>query len=337
VLILLSACGVSRDADLAATAGDDEVETSVDATGTSEVGTDGEGATTEGSVEQTPVIEAAPDEVAMSVVFEDGTSSELSFGDYNDIVVPTQGNAEFVQLVYGGTPPADFGATVLFQSILGEVITNELALIDAEPSPEDLVEAKSRLLADLRSLMIGTQEPEAEFERLYGEVPYLPFFADLHARQIALSTNLAATAGPDERSPCARHILVDTEPEAIDVLAELEDGADFAALAAERSVGPTGPAGGDLGCVPPSRYVPEFAAAITDAPVDEYLGPIQTQFGWHVIVVYGYEVDGDELARIRIGEGLAAATVTIDDRLGQWDPTIQAVVPADVAAATSGE
>lgn len=83
----------------------------------------------------------------------------------------------------------------------------------------------------------------------------------------------------------ARHILVETEEEALDIIAELDAGADFAALAQERSTGPSGPNGGDLGYFGQGQMVPEFEAAAFALDVGEVSPPVQSQFGWHVITV----------------------------------------------------
>jgi peptidyl-prolyl cis-trans isomerase C len=84
----------------------------------------------------------------------------------------------------------------------------------------------------------------------------------------------------------ARHILVGSEDEAKKVIAELQGGADFAALAEERSVGPSAPNGGDLGFFRRGQMVPEFAeAAFSLEPGEHTAEPVQTQFGWHVIEV----------------------------------------------------
>lgn len=83
----------------------------------------------------------------------------------------------------------------------------------------------------------------------------------------------------------ARHILVETQGEAIDIITQLEDGADFAEMAKEKSTGPSGPSGGDLGWFPPDRMVPEFSSAVQAMSDGEYSkAPVQTQFGWHVIL-----------------------------------------------------
>jgi peptidyl-prolyl cis-trans isomerase C len=84
----------------------------------------------------------------------------------------------------------------------------------------------------------------------------------------------------------ARHILVGSEQEAKEVIAKLEGGTEFAALAEERSIGPSAPQGGDLGFFRREQMVPEFAeAAFALAPGEHTKEPVQTQFGWHVIEV----------------------------------------------------
>ena len=83
----------------------------------------------------------------------------------------------------------------------------------------------------------------------------------------------------------ARHILVETQGEAGEIIAQLEGGADFAELAKENSTGPSGPSGGDLGWFPPDRMVAEFSQAVQELADGAYTkAPVQTQFGWHVIL-----------------------------------------------------
>ena len=81
----------------------------------------------------------------------------------------------------------------------------------------------------------------------------------------------------------ASHILVETEEEAIALVEELEGGADFAELAAARSIGPSGPNGGALGWFGMGMMVPTFEAAVTEMEPETVSDPVQTQFGWHVI------------------------------------------------------
>lgn len=89
---------------------------------------------------------------------------------------------------------------------------------------------------------------------------------------------------PDVEERRARHILVETEAKAKAVLEKLNKGGKFEELAAELSVGPTAPKGGDLGYFAKSEMVPEFASAAFDMKKNTVLQtPVKTQFGWHVI------------------------------------------------------
>lgn len=84
----------------------------------------------------------------------------------------------------------------------------------------------------------------------------------------------------------ARHILVASEEDAKAIIEELKKGADFAELAAEKSTGPSGTSGGDLGYFTAEAMVPEFSeAAFALKPGEITEAPVQTQFGWHVIKV----------------------------------------------------
>ena len=83
----------------------------------------------------------------------------------------------------------------------------------------------------------------------------------------------------------ARHILVETQGEAAELITQLDGGADFAELAKDNSTGPSGPSGGDLGWFPPERMVVEFSQAVQALDNGAYTKePVQTQFGWHVIL-----------------------------------------------------
>lgn len=83
----------------------------------------------------------------------------------------------------------------------------------------------------------------------------------------------------------ARHILVKTEAEANDILAQVKKGGDFAKLAKEKSMDPgSKEKGGDLGWFSPAGMVKPFSDAVSTLKKGEVSpAPVQTQFGWHVI------------------------------------------------------
>ena len=84
----------------------------------------------------------------------------------------------------------------------------------------------------------------------------------------------------------ASHILLASEAEAKSVIAELDKGADFAALAKKYSTDPGAQSGGDLGYFGHDEIVAEFADAAFGLPAGQYTRtPVKTEFGWHVIKV----------------------------------------------------
>lgn len=89
--------------------------------------------------------------------------------------------------------------------------------------------------------------------------------------------------GYDEKEYNASHILVETEEEAQAIKTELDGGADFAELAKQKSTGPSGPKGGELGWFSKGMMVPEFETAAVALQPGEISQPVQTQFGWHVL------------------------------------------------------
>ena len=84
----------------------------------------------------------------------------------------------------------------------------------------------------------------------------------------------------------ASHILLKSQKDAEAVIKELDGGAVFSDVAKAKSTGPTGPDGGDLGWFKASQMVPPFAQALTQLQKGTYTKtPVQTQFGWHVILL----------------------------------------------------
>ncbi len=81
----------------------------------------------------------------------------------------------------------------------------------------------------------------------------------------------------------ASHILVETHEEARAIAGRARAGEDFAGLARDHSIGPSAPSGGDLGWFGPGVMVPDFEAAAWALAPGEVSGPVETQFGWHVI------------------------------------------------------
>ena len=113
---------------------------------------------------------------------------------------------------------------------------------------------------------------------------------------------------PERR--CIRHILLTEDEEAEDVRDQLEAGGDFGELAEEYSQDPgSRERGGDLGCQPEGGFVPEFDAAAFEAQEGEVAGPIETDFGFHLIEVTDIQQEEET--------PLEEAAPEIEERLGQ--------------------
>jgi len=136
---------------------------------------------------------------------------------------------------------------------------------------------------------------------------------------------------------CVAHILVETEEEAQAILDELADGGDFATLAAEHTTDTaSAPSGGALPCSSASEfktnYTPPFVDAALAADVGEPVGPVSTDFGYHLVLVRPYDDVSDDVISIydgipaRFRRVATAADVQIDPRYGTFDPN-QGVIP----------
>ena len=83
----------------------------------------------------------------------------------------------------------------------------------------------------------------------------------------------------------AAHILVDREDQAKELLARIGSGESFSDLAKRHSKCPSGRKGGDLGWFGKGQMVQEFETAAFQGQKGSTVGPIKTQFGWHLIKV----------------------------------------------------
>jgi peptidyl-prolyl cis-trans isomerase C len=83
----------------------------------------------------------------------------------------------------------------------------------------------------------------------------------------------------------ARHILVDTEEQCNDLKEQIANGADFADIAKQHSRCPSGAQGGDLGEFSQGMMVPEFDKVVFNEALNTVHGPVQTQFGYHLLEI----------------------------------------------------
>lgn len=134
--------------------------------------------------------------------------------------------------------------------------------------------------------------------------------------------NSVAEFSPTEQVS-ARHILLETEEKAIEVLVIVQGGADFAETAKQHSTGPSASDGGDLGYFKRDQMVAPFAdAAFALQPGEVAPAPVQSEFGWHIIKVEGRrqtEPPSFEEKREEISSGLSreVAVALLDDLRGK--------------------
>jgi len=83
----------------------------------------------------------------------------------------------------------------------------------------------------------------------------------------------------------ARHILVDTEAECLELKQQIESGTNFADVAKAKSSCPSGAQGGDLGEFGRGQMVPEFDEVVFTGDLNKVHGPVKTQFGYHLLEV----------------------------------------------------
>lgn len=83
----------------------------------------------------------------------------------------------------------------------------------------------------------------------------------------------------------ARHILVESEDQCKELKQKIENGSDFSEIAKEHSKCPSGKSGGALGEFTKGQMVPEFDEVVFNKEVGQVHGPIQTQFGYHLVEI----------------------------------------------------
>ena len=85
----------------------------------------------------------------------------------------------------------------------------------------------------------------------------------------------------------ARHILVDREDKCNELKVKIDGGESFEEVAKANSTCPSSAQGGDLGQFGPGQMVPEFDKVVFNGDVGVLYGPVQTQFGYHLLEVTG--------------------------------------------------
>ena len=187
--------------------------------------------------------------------------------------------------------------TEVDSAVIDVYFVNRLGQQATQPTPEQ----RTALIAELRDIyLLSTQALASELAkepRLAAQIELQKHGALAQAVAADFLANvtvseeetLAEYAEQAELAPPlqfkARHILVATQSEALELITQLDGGANFEELAKEKSTGPSGPNGGDLGWFSPDQMVPTFSNAVAALEDGKYTStPVQTQFGWHVIL-----------------------------------------------------
>lgn len=107
----------------------------------------------------------------------------------------------------------------------------------------------------------------------------------------AIAQTSGLTIAKEIRMPkaSARHILVDSEEKCNDLKQKIVGGENFADVAREHSSCPSSAQGGDLGSFGPGMMVPEFDKVVFSGEIGKVHGPVQTQFGYHLLEITSRE------------------------------------------------
>lgn len=164
------------------------------------------------------------------------------------------------------------GAEVDEKSLLEDLIATELARQEAKKSgfgEREDIKAKVESFADKLILNTWMQEKASSLE-----------ISDDDLKK-AYEQRIENMPKNEYK---ARHILVESEDDGKAIIEELKGGKDFAELAKEKSTGPSGKNGGDLGWFKPQSMVKPFSEAVSAMdPGSVSKTPVETQFGWHII------------------------------------------------------
>ena len=163
----------------------------------------------------------------------------------------------------------DLPPEVLFQGIIDQLTQQELLAQSLEDTPARVT---TTLQNERRSLLAGEVIDVLSSDAVAEDALKAAYEAQYADADLGKEYNAA-------------HILVETQDEATALVEQLSNGADFAELAKEKSTGPSGPNGGDLGWFGTGAMVAPFEEAVVALSVGEVSQPVETQFGWHVILL----------------------------------------------------
>jgi peptidyl-prolyl cis-trans isomerase C len=192
-------------------------------------------------------------------------------------------------------------AQQLFPLLVNQLIDRQALLVAAKAE---------KLQNDPQVAAAMAEAANEKLENAYVQEKIAPQVTDA-AIQAAYKAQYAGKPGPEQVD--ARHILLKTQAEAQSIIKQLNHGADFAKLAQKYSIDPGAANGGELGWFSQNQMVPAFSnAAFALKPGQYTKTPVQSQFGWHVILCEGKRVSpAPSLADVKdqISQQLADAAI----------------------------
>ncbi len=258
-----------------------------------------------------------------------GTQIEIVQDDLREIVNDFSTSERFIDVIYGGQLPPNVEQSVLTNLVQLEVLRAEATELGLDVGSVEPAEATLTSQLEGALAQSGSGDPSGDAAAVADEIgSYFDLVAETLTVNNALQARFAEEAdGSVGGDPCASHILVDLDSEdlANEIVDRLNDGEDFGELAVEFSIDPGSASnGGDLGCANPETYVPAFRDALLSAELDEVVGPVESEFGFHVIKVTGYDPAAEINARF--ADAFADVDVAVDPQVGVWDRTTQTIV-----------
>jgi parvulin-like peptidyl-prolyl isomerase len=279
-----------------------------------------------------------------SLLIASATLPACATFDRNDAAATVNGveisNDQVSSLAAAG---AQDGLSSQAPAIVEALVRNELSLQFLD---ERGIEVTDTELADLRSQLEAQPEWQTTPPAVQDALVEINAVNERFRGQFVNSDQARQTyeaQGVSSGVACVSHILLATEDEANAVLDRLDAGESFEALAAELSTDPgSAQNGGAYPCEPTDQWqgavVPEYVNGAVSATVGVPTEPVQSQFGYHVMLVRPYEADAatidqalgfDSAAYQAAVAGFGDGAVTIDSRYGRWDSATGTVVPMD--------
>lgn len=290
-----------------------------------------------------PVLAACGDETDPDALEVNGTTfSQSSVDDELNAISDNETFVDFVTEQGGeissseGTINSTVTANWLTQIVIGQVAADALADAGIEVTDADREEGRSQ-----SEQVFGNAENFDAFDTSFQDdvvdrnAALVAFDQAAAAGDLDLSDDVIDDAIAQAKDACesgrfVSHILVETQAEA-DVLAlELAGGADFGDVAQESSTDGSAAQGGALGCYEAGTYVQEFADAVEAAELDEVTQPVQSEFGFHLILVSD-EPPVAQVTADALGLLVRTADVSVEPRYGSWDGENGQVVPPEPA------